>query len=380
MVRLLAQAPISTPPPSLPSAPRQEGNFLQSQGGNSFSGVPTGRYPITRAGSYRTPGEPENVSVATLGHQNNNITQNRNVSSDDALTVTVPMRFKEQVPLGTVLQLSVTDDRNVTRYVNAIVMGHTSDPQHGESGLNNNFYASQAVLNELKIDSNDTNTNRNMLARQVGYIELPRTEAALSDLNPLIQRIAGQPVSNPPRGALRNLPAIPPTQALAASSGNTNGNNASRVIDAARSSLGLHEGVPVMCVRSVRDVFERAGIRLAVASTPLDVNVDPDNRNVTAQTANSLASNEIGQVIYDFSQAAPGDIILFTNTYGTWNTNGSWTDGKQNGTITHVGIVAGRENGQIMVFDHNVATGLRYGPLSTHNGTEAVVIRPYALQ
>lgn len=126
-----------------------------------------------------------------------------------------------------------------------------------------------------------------------------------------------------PGPATRDLRATAPTSTTGA-----------RIVDAAMAWVGgeYEPGVPAQCAYFVRQVLDDAGITL----TP----------NVTQQTldqwssdgpgmANSFGGDQ-GTVIRNKADLAPGDVVMWANTYGDWPA----------GSITHVGIYVG--DGQIV--------------------------------
>lgn len=125
-----------------------------------------------------------------------------------------------------------------------------------------------------------------------------------------------------------------------------------RVLAVARSWVGreFHPGQQEQCANFVRQVFQEAGVELAVAARPVDwescghLPQGPDY-------ANSFFSDEVGLAI-GWGELAPGDLVAFRDTY-----EGDFPAG----CITHVGIYAGA--GQMI--DRSTADGpVRQIPLS----------------
>lgn len=83
-------------------------------------------------------------------------------------------------------------------------------------------------------------------------------------------------------------------------------------------------GQTARCADFVRHVLKQAGVDVGVSSSPWDKGKQPNNGPLMAR---SFFGNDIGTPI-DPKNIQPGDIIGFTNTYGSWS----------QGAITHVGI------------------------------------------
>jgi cell wall-associated NlpC family hydrolase len=84
-------------------------------------------------------------------------------------------------------------------------------------------------------------------------------------------------------------------------------------------------GAEAQCDFWVRAVLEEAGINPGVTSMPFD------GYTTVPGYANSMMGEDVGQLIYDVSDLKPGDLVAFSNTYGSW----------EPGTITHVAIYIG---------------------------------------
>ena len=118
------------------------------------------------------------------------------------------------------------------------------------------------------------------------------------------------------------------------------------IMKAANSSLGLNAGVGNMCAHSVRHILSKAGItNVGETSNPWD-GVQPS----TAGFANSFAGDNVGQRKTSLNDMKPGDLVLLKNTTGNYAA----------GTITHVGIYAGKDpkTGDHMMFDHSSRRGV----------------------
>lgn len=87
----------------------------------------------------------------------------------------------------------------------------------------------------------------------------------------------------------------------------------------------FNPGESAQCAYFVRAVLEESGINVGVTSQPYD------GHSTSEGYANSFAGADLGTLIMDESQLKPGDLVMFENTYGNW----------ESGTITHVGIYIG---------------------------------------
>ena len=104
------------------------------------------------------------------------------------------------------------------------------------------------------------------------------------------------------------------------------------VVDIARSWVGrdFNPGALAQCAAFVRAVFAQADVPIGVASRPSDwrqtagLPQGPD-------LANSFAGDDVGELVPRLEQLAPGDVVMFRDTYGYFPA----------GTITHVGIYVG---------------------------------------
>ena len=104
------------------------------------------------------------------------------------------------------------------------------------------------------------------------------------------------------------------------------------VVDVARGWVGrnFNPGEREQCAAFVRSVFAQADIPLGVATRPSDWRQTaglPQGPGL----ANSFAGDDVGELVPRLEQLAPGDVVMFCNTYGDYPA----------GTITHVGIYVG---------------------------------------
>lgn len=113
-------------------------------------------------------------------------------------------------------------------------------------------------------------------------------------------------------------------------------NNPQTVVNEAQSRIGTYyaAGVSAQCANFVRFVFNKIGINLPSAQHPSDQYLIP-YEPIGSGYANSFAGPEIGPAV-KLRNICPGDIVMYSNTYGNW----------PRGVITHVGIYVG--NGQIV--------------------------------
>lgn len=114
-------------------------------------------------------------------------------------------------------------------------------------------------------------------------------------------------------------------EAVAAVDGN-------KIVSIAQSWVGkeFNPGATAQCAYFIRAVLEEAGVSVGVTSSP------HDGYTTSEGYANSFFGDDIGTLIMDESQLKPGDLVAFSNTYGSW----------PQGTITHVAVYAG--NGMMM--------------------------------
>lgn len=105
-----------------------------------------------------------------------------------------------------------------------------------------------------------------------------------------------------------------------------------KVIGVAQSWLGLDfkKDRSEQCAAFVRAVFGEAGVPLGVATRPSDWALT-GTLEQGPEFANSFAADDVGRLV-GLAAAAPGDIVLFRDTY-----EGDFPAG----CITHVGIYSG---------------------------------------
>ena len=112
-------------------------------------------------------------------------------------------------------------------------------------------------------------------------------------------------------------------------SGGSNGGSdaGSKVAQEALSRSGgeFRAGVSAQCANFVRDVLEKAGVKVGTTMAALD------GQSTGAALASSFFGKDIGQIIKDKSKIKPGDLLAFGGTYGGYDKD----------TITHVGISTG---------------------------------------
>ncbi|MDJ0592761.1 MAG: NlpC/P60 family protein [Pleurocapsa sp. MO_226.B13] len=140
--------------------------------------------------------------------------------------------------------------------------------------------------------------------------------------------------------------------------------------DVAKNALswqGKHfrEGVYAMCAGFVRQVLKDSGIDLGVTKNPYDAGKQPHNGELMAR---SFFGSDIGTVFKDKSQAKPGDIIGFFDTYQY---------GQKPGAITHVGIYQGNN----MMVDRSTSSApVRHRSIDTFGKGNYIFVRPHAYQ
>ena len=120
-----------------------------------------------------------------------------------------------------------------------------------------------------------------------------------------------------------------------------------RIAAAARTWVGreYNPGMAAQCMYWTRQVLEDAGMSVGVTSEPLDGEWTGEG------IANSIGGDQ-GQVIKDPQLLQPGDVVMFTQTYGNWGPH----------AITHVGIYVG--DGQI-VDRSTLSQPVKQRPLTT---------------
>lgn len=102
----------------------------------------------------------------------------------------------------------------------------------------------------------------------------------------------------------------------------------------ARSGKNFKPGVSARCQDFVNYITEKAGWKIPSTKQPLD------GEYVGKLMANRFAGPDIGQIITDPEQIQPGDIILYTDTYGNFRNypkNGLTPD------VTHVAIAINKD-------------------------------------
>ncbi|MDJ1168937.1 glycosyl hydrolase 108 family protein [Roseofilum sp. BLCC_M154] len=87
----------------------------------------------------------------------------------------------------------------------------------------------------------------------------------------------------------------------------------------------FNPGATAQCMYFVRHVLSEAGLEPGVTANPID------GYTTSEGYANSLAGADVGQLIESKDELRPGDLVMFSNTYGDW----------PDGTITHVAIYIG---------------------------------------
>jgi probable lipoprotein NlpC len=146
----------------------------------------------------------------------------------------------------------------------------------------------------------------------------------------------------------------------------TSSDPAQRVVEVAKSWVGrdFNPGVEAQCAPFVRHVFAEAGVPVGNAAHPTDAHLLYASDGLSPNFANSFAGDDVG-IRVSLSEAQPGDIVMFKNTYGNW----------REGVLTHVGIYVG--NGMMVdrsTMAHPVATRSVY----TFSGGPWEIRRPKA--
>lgn len=122
----------------------------------------------------------------------------------------------------------------------------------------------------------------------------------------------------------------------------------------------FNPGVQAQCAVFIRAVLEEAGVEMGSASVSWDGYPDSG-----PALASSFFSDELGQRI-DPANVQPGDLVAFTNTYGSW----------ARGTITHVAVVVIR-NGVLGVVDRPTSSApVKFRAINSLPWPIAYAIRP----
>lgn len=103
------------------------------------------------------------------------------------------------------------------------------------------------------------------------------------------------------------------------------------VVSKAEEMLGTYflPGISCQCANFVRYVFSQSGISLPSVNNPTDSWLIP-GEPIGPGYADSFAGDEVGPIVKK-RNILPGDIVMYSNTYGSW----------PEGVITHVGIYVG---------------------------------------
>lgn len=122
------------------------------------------------------------------------------------------------------------------------------------------------------------------------------------------------------------------------------------------------------CAFFVRHVFKQAGYPLPISRDSLDPRPSPASPGM----AYSLCGKDIGQVIRNRDSLRPGDIVAFTQTYGSW----------PRGHVTHVGVYVGGFQGipkYIMVDRSTSGLPVRRKDIRDYGNKFLYGIRPHLL-
>ena len=87
----------------------------------------------------------------------------------------------------------------------------------------------------------------------------------------------------------------------------------------------FNPGATEQCANFVRHILEKSGYDIGITSSPTD------GLSTGYSLASSFSGDDIGMKINNINDLIPGDIVMFKNTYGSWDA----------GVITHVGIYIG---------------------------------------
>ena len=143
---------------------------------------------------------------------------------------------------------------------------------------------------------------------------------------------------------------------------------AAKVVKEALSWDGksFRPGQKEQCAPFVRYVFDKAGVHVDNATSPTDKPLLKASDPLGPSYANSFAGDDVGRRIPNLSQARPGDIVMFKNTYGDW----------PDGVITHVGIYVGDE---MMIDRSTMAHPVKKRTVYTFKGGPCQIRRPRAM-
>lgn len=121
-------------------------------------------------------------------------------------------------------------------------------------------------------------------------------------------------------------------------------------------------GVSAMCASFVRTVLKDAGVNVGVSKRPWDTGLQPNNGPLMAR---SFFGDDIG-VRVNPKDIQPGDVLGFTNTYGSWS----------KGAITHVGIAVSAT--EMIDRSTRSAPVKRRSIFNTFPNSQVLIIRPHA--
>ena len=135
----------------------------------------------------------------------------------------------------------------------------------------------------------------------------------------------------------------------------------------ALSWQGKHfkKGVYAMCAGFVRQILGEAGVNVGITKNPYDAGKQPNNGELMAR---SFFGSDVGTVFKNASQAKPGDIIGFFDTYQY---------GQKPGAITHVGVYTGNN---MMVDRSTSSKPVNHRSIDTFGKGNYIFVRPHQYQ
>jgi hypothetical protein len=191
--------------------------------------------------------------------------------------------------------------------------------------------------------SSHTGFNPGMLLSQLPpQSQLPRNPSLMPSL-PL-------PSYTPPTTSTGDIGAV----SAPASDPNQLSPEREAIMKAAKASIGLNAGVRDQCANSVRTILSKAGItNIGATSNPWD-GMHPTGPGF----ANSFAGKDVGERKASLNDMKPGDLVMIAGR----------GQGYPAGTITHVGVYAGKDpqTGAHMMFDHNRSRGVILRPIESN--------------
>lgn len=199
-------------------------------------------------------------------------------------------------------------------------------------------------------------------SRNVGLFDLQHVKISvvLNSSNSVESSQASRPHPATSRAKPAKVASVQPTN-------NGVSNLRKKLLDSANRNIKIYKNIDVQCANSIRDVFREANIAIGVTRNPWDAHLVS---GINPALASSFFGDDIGTRIERVEDLKPGDLIAFRNTYGNW----------PKGTITHVAIFAGLQDGIPYMYDHTFDTGFIKEPMDRLMEKFIYGVRPYVLK